>query len=77
MKKNCSLIIGSTGFIGSSLLNIIDTEKEIFTISRSHLDRSNHFQIDISNLEVFKDTLFRLSDEYEKIDIYFLFILLI
>ncbi len=72
MKKNCSLIIGSTGFIGSSLLEIIDTEKEIFTISRSHLDGSNHFQIDISNLEIFRDTLFRLSDEYEKLDIYFL-----
>ena len=72
MKKNCSLIIGSTGFIGSSLLKIIDTEKEIFTISRSPSDRSNHFPIDISNLEAFKDRLFRLSDEYEKLDIYFL-----
>jgi len=72
MKKNCSLIIGSTGFIGSSLSKIINNEKEIFTISRSHLDKSNHFQIDISNHEAFKDRLLRLSDEYEKLHIFFL-----
>ena len=51
MKKNCSLIIGSTGFIGSSLLKIIDTEKEIFTISRSPSDRSNHFPNELSGGE--------------------------
>ena len=72
MKKQCSLIIGSTGFIGSSLLKIINTEKDIFTISRSYRDASNHFQMDISNLEEFKDTLFQLSEKFDHLDIYYL-----
>jgi len=72
MKKECFVIIGSTGFIGSILLEVIKNQKDTYTISRTYQDRSKHFQVDISNLQEFKDILSLLSDKFQKINIYFL-----
>ena len=74
MKPNCSLVIGSSGFIGKELTKDLYS-KNTYTISLNYkkaLDTDNHFFIDISNKTQFKKTLDSLKNKFKKFNVYFL-----
>ena len=75
MNNNCSLIIGSNGFIGSSLSKQLDHLGNLYTISRSPRNEkidSEHFTLDIENISELKKILTNLSSSYEKINVFYL-----
>ena len=74
MLVSCSLVIGSTGFIGKSLCKSLD-EEHTYTVSRkksSNTYKSSHFLIDIRNDEKVEKILKKLYKKYEHINIFFL-----
>ena len=73
MNPSCSLIIGSSGFIGSSLCRSFYGSEDFYTISRSSSSAdSNHFSLDIEDISGFKKIISDLDSKYQKINIYYL-----
>jgi len=76
MKNNsCSLIIGSNGFIGTSLALKLSNQNDLYTISRSNQNphiHSRHFELNIQDIDSFKTIISKLSSKYKKIFIYYL-----
>lgn len=74
MSVSCSLVIGSSGFIGKNLCAFLD-KKHTYTISRkkkSNLINSNHFFLNINNKNSCKSLIEKLYKKYKHIDIFFL-----
>ena len=74
MKKKCSLIIGSSGFIGSKLKESLPIE-QTYSISldkNKSTDTKNHFFIDLNKKKELKKVFDTLSKEHEHIEIYYL-----
>ena len=72
MKKKCSVVIGSSGFIGSNLLSKFCNSEDLFTISRSESSRRNHYRLDIYNQNKFEENLEFFIKNYKKIEIFYL-----
>ncbi len=75
MNSKCNLIIGSNGFIGSSLFKSFNNTENIFTISKSkniNFKNSNHFSMNVENISGFKKIIKDLSSKYKKINIFYL-----
>ena len=74
MKKKCSLIIGSSGFIGSKLKKSLPIE-QTYSISldkNKNTDHQNHFFVDLNKKNDLKKVFDNLSKEHERIEIYYL-----
>ena len=73
MKKNCSLIIGSTGLIGRGLIELLETEST-YCISRSPklTETDKYFNFDISDQKKLESIINLLANEYEEINAYYL-----
>ncbi len=75
MKKNCDIIIGSTGFIGHNLCKKIRNKKNLFTVSRKNSKNStfgSHKKLDIRNYRLVQNYFTKIKKEYRKINVYFL-----
>ena len=75
MKSSCTVIIGSTGFIGSSLLSILPKTTDLYTISKSKSLNdipTKHLKLNISDKCELKVFFSQLWKEYRKIKIFFL-----
>ena len=75
MNSKCNLIIGSNGFIGSSLFESFKNTENIFTISKSknvNFKNSNHFSINVEDISSLKKIIKELSSKYKKINIFYL-----
>lgn len=74
MNASCSLVIGSSGFIGKNLCSSLD-EKHTYTISRKkklNPINSNHFFLNINNKNNCKNLIEKLYKKYKHINIFFL-----
>lgn len=75
MKSSCTVIIGSTGFIGRSLLTILSENTDLYTISRSNSSSSipsKHLKLDISDKRELDAFFSQLWKEYRRVKIFFL-----
>tara|TARA_Y100000768_G_scaffold379833_1_gene356107 strand:+ start:93 stop:1031 length:939 start_codon:yes stop_codon:yes gene_type:complete len=76
MNQKCHLIIGSTGFIGSSLCKKFKNKENLFTISIDNKVKKensrNHYKVDIKNFKKLSSIIKRLKFKYNKIIVYFL-----
>ncbi len=74
MKPSCNLVIGASGFIGQSLVPILN-ETNTFFLSKNKKKKKinkNHFFIDINNKKNISAFLNKLDKNFKKITIYFL-----
>jgi UDP-glucose 4-epimerase len=74
MKPSCNLVIGASGFIGQSLVPMLN-ESNTFFLSKNKKKKKinqNHFFIDINNKKNISAFLNKLDKNYKKITIYFL-----
>tara|TARA_B100000035_G_scaffold314913_1_gene332941 strand:- start:230 stop:1141 length:912 start_codon:yes stop_codon:yes gene_type:complete len=74
MKPSCNLVIGASGFIGQSLVPMLN-ETNTFFLSKNKKKKkinNNHFFIDINNKKNISAFLNKLDKNFKKITIYFL-----
>ena len=74
MKPSCNLVIGASGFIGQSLIPLLN-ESNTFFLSKNKKKKKinkNHFFININNKKNISAFLNKLDKNYKKITIYFL-----
>ncbi len=75
MINSCTVIIGSTGFIGLNLLKKIRNKKNVYSISRNSFPdkkQNNHFKIDIADKKSVTNFFSELKNKYNKINLFFL-----
>lgn len=75
MKKECNLVIGSTGLIGSSVCKKIKNKKNLFTISlrqNNPIKSKQHYKIDVKNFNKINKIISGLKLKYKKINVFFL-----
>lgn len=70
-KKNCKIIIGSDGLIGSELAKSIKSQN-IFTVSKKKKKAKNHFHGNLENLSFIKKIYNNLKKKYKKFTIFYL-----
>ena len=74
MKEKCSLIIGSSGFIGSKLKECL-SKKNTYSLSKqykSSIESADHYFIDLLNKEEVSKVFNNLASKYHLIEIYYL-----
>ena len=74
MKEKCSLIIGSSGFIGSKLKEKL-INKSTYSLSKNYnssLDSSDHYFIDLLRIKEVSKLFDELASKYHLIEIYYL-----
>lgn len=74
MKNKCNLIIGSSGFIGNSLIKNINKQHDFYTISKKKksISSKKHFTVDVKKYHKVKMIITQLKKKYKKIDVFYL-----